>query len=91
MIPEAELRKYQAKHLGMVQDIIKRMAQNSFVVKGWSVTLFAVIFAIVRSENASRSTSLIVLVPTLIFWGLDAFYLRQERLFRTLHNFCWQH
>ena len=27
------------KHLEMVQDVIKRMASNSFILKGWAVTL----------------------------------------------------
>lgn len=26
------------------------------------------------------------LLPTLAFWGLDAYYLRQERLFRALYD-----
>jgi len=27
------------KHLEMIQDVIKRMASNSFLLKGWSLTL----------------------------------------------------
>ncbi len=28
----------------------------------------------------------LALFPALAFWGLDAYYLRQERLFRALHD-----
>ena len=34
------------KHLEMVQGVINRMANNSFMLKGWAVTLVAGIFAL---------------------------------------------
>ena len=36
------------KHLEMVQGVINRMASNSFMLKGWAVTLVAGIFAFPR-------------------------------------------
>ena len=41
------------QHLQMIQDVITRMANNSFMLKGWAVTLIAGIFAL-----ASKDTSL---------------------------------
>ena len=35
------------KHLEMIQSIITRMAQNSFMIKGWSLTLVVAMFAFV--------------------------------------------
>ncbi len=73
------------KHLEMIQGNISRMGRNSFLLKGWSVTLVAAIIALsVRNPNALFV--LIALFPALVFWGLDAFYLQQERLFRRLYR-----
>ena len=38
------------KHLEMVQDVIKRMASNSFILKGWAVTLVAGIMALAEKD-----------------------------------------
>lgn len=73
------------KHLEMIQGIINRMAKNSFALKGWAVTLVAGIFAL-ASKDADKLFCLIAYAPILVFWGLDAYYLLQERLYRTLYN-----
>lgn len=74
------------RHMTDIQGIIGRLSQHSFVIRGWSVTLVSVVFAII-ADRAQSSASLltVALVPTVIFWGLDAYYLRQERLFRELY------
>ncbi len=71
------------KYLEFVQAIITRMARNSFFLKGWAVTLVAAIFAL-TVNNPSSYFLAVAIFPTLAFWGLDAYYLRQERLFRKL-------
>lgn len=77
----------QVKHLEMVQGVIDRMANNSFLLKGWSITLVAAILAAYASQsNPSTAFALLALFPALVFWGLDAFYLRTERKFRKLHD-----
>ncbi len=68
-------------HLELIQGIIKRLAQNSFAMKGWAVTLISAIFALLK-EPALH----IAILPAFVFWGLDAYYLRQERLFRKLYD-----
>jgi hypothetical protein len=73
------------KHLEMIQAVITRMGSNSFSVKGWSVTLVAALFALAASQNKPDFV-LIAFLPAIVFWGLDAYYLRQERLFRALYN-----
>lgn len=73
------------KHLEMIQLVISRMANNSFLLKGWSVTLTAAIFAL-AAKDADRSFFIVTLLPVIMFWGLDAYFLHQERLFRKLYD-----
>jgi len=73
------------KYLEMVQAIIGRMASNSFVVKGWSLTITGAILAFATSSENGWSGA-IALIPCLAFWRLDAHYLRQERLYRCLFD-----
>ena len=72
-------------HLQMLQGVISRMGSNSFVLKGWNVTLASALFALAAKDSNSRFI-LIAILPTLAFWCLDAYYLRQERLFRKLYE-----
>lgn len=73
------------KHLEMLQDIISRMAKNSFLLKGWNVVLVSAIFALASSESKSQLVYLAYL-PMVMFWLLDGYFLRQERLFRKLYD-----
>ena len=74
-----------AKHIELVQGVINRMAGNSFLLKGWSVTLVAGLLALAAS-GWDWTYSALGLLPSLSFWRLDAYYVRQERLFRKLHD-----
>lgn len=69
----------------MIQDIISRMAKNTFALKGWAVTLVSGLFALV-ANNANYLYYLIAYIPVITFWLLDAYYLKQERLYRSLYN-----
>ena len=73
------------RHLEMIQGVINRMAANSFKLKGWAVTLVSGIFAL-ASRDEDKLYFLIAYIPIVIFWGLDSYYLLQERLFRSLYN-----
>lgn len=73
------------KYLDLVQGVINRMASNSFALKGWAVTLVAGIFAL-ASKESDKCYFLIAYIPIIVFWGLDAYYLWQERLYRSLYN-----
>jgi hypothetical protein len=76
---------HSVKHLEMIQAVIARMGQNSFFVKGWSIALVTATLA-VASQQLSVGVSLLALFPASCFWYLDAYYLRQERLYRRLFN-----
>lgn len=73
------------KHLEFLQSTISRLTTNSFLLKGWTLTIAAAIlgFAV---NTSSRGMSLVVLVTTIPFWVLDTYVLRQERLFRRLYD-----
>ena len=73
------------KHLEFIQGVINRLASDSFRIKGWSVVLVAALFVLLAREG--RIDFLYIgLVPVLFFWGLDGYFLWQERLFRALYD-----
>lgn len=73
------------KHLEMIEAIIGRMAQNSFQLKGWSMTLIAIVGA-VSAQGADKRFILLAFIPILGFWILDSFYLEQERKYKQLYK-----
>ncbi|WP_418328806.1 hypothetical protein [Ruminococcus sp.] len=73
------------KHLEMIQAVINRMASNSFMLKGWAVTLVAGIMAL-SAKDTDKMYFLVAYIPIIIFWGLDSYYLLQERLYRSLYK-----
>jgi hypothetical protein len=74
------------KHLDFLQLVITRMNVNSFLIKGWAVTLVAAMFAF-AAKDANSKYVYITLVTTIVFWLLDAYYLSQERQYRDLYNY----
>lgn len=73
------------KHLEMIQGVISRMASNSFSLKGWAVTLVAGIF-VLAGKDTDKMYFLVAYLPIIVFWGLDSYYLLQERLYRALYD-----
>ncbi|MDE0122654.1 MAG: hypothetical protein OXS33_13155 [bacterium] len=72
-------------HLGMIQGVVNRLAQSSFLLKGWSVVLVSALLAF--AANSSEELVLyIALLPSVVFWALDGYFLWQERLFRALYD-----
>jgi len=78
-------RDSQIRHLEAIQGVMNRMAQNSFSLKGWSVTLVSALFALAAAKS-NPGFVLLAYVPACIFWILDGYFLRQERLFRALYD-----
>jgi hypothetical protein len=73
-------------HLSMIQGAIGRMGQNAFNAKTWAVTVMAAVFALGPPAGTDARWTAIVIVPLLLFWAMDAYFLRQEHLFRRLYN-----
>lgn len=73
------------KHLELIQGVVNRLAAASFRIKGWAVVLVgALLVLVVREDRAALAA--IGFIPVALFWGLDAYFLWQERLFRALYD-----
>tara|TARA_R110001583_G_scaffold123940_1_gene275403 strand:+ start:19433 stop:19858 length:426 start_codon:yes stop_codon:yes gene_type:complete len=72
-------------HLGILQNVIQRMASNSSSAKAWCVTLVSAILVIIADKGKSEY-ALIAVMPTLLFLFLDAYYLGLEQGFRNSYN-----
>lgn len=73
------------KEIDLIQGCITRMANNSFLIKGWLISIVAVVITLSFGE-----TKVFLLLPTVLlvvisFWYLDAFFLRTEKLYRDLY------
>lgn len=73
------------EHLTMIQTVIARLANNSFVVKGWSVTLTAALLGFAAADN-DASFAWIAFGAATVFAVLDARYLALEGKYIDLYN-----
>lgn len=73
------------KHLDFIQNAINRLSSNSFTLKGWSVTLVSALFAL-SANNTSVFFVYLAYIPAIAFWGLDGYFLSQERKYRKLYD-----
>ena len=69
------------KHLDFIQNTITRMSHNSFLLKGWAVTLVGALFAL-SSKDIGSGITVIAMLLAMMFWLLDAYYLSREHLYR---------
>lgn len=84
---EKEISKEELhKEIDLIQSCINRMANNSFLLKGWTVSLIAVILALSPDDIDGFVVTVAVFVTTVSFWYLDAFFLRTERMYRKMYN-----
>ena len=73
------------EHLKLISNVVDRVGRNSFQLKAWAVILVAAIFALASREVDYRFY-LVGLLPAFTFWGLDGYYLWQEKYFRALYD-----
>jgi hypothetical protein len=74
------------KHLEFIQTTIGRMADHSFLLKGWAITISIGLFAFLKDTTIDFHQALLLNLPILIFWLMDSFYLSKERAFRSLYE-----
>ena len=79
------MHENKLKHLEFIQDVITRMNANSFLIKGWSVTLVSALFAL-AAANANVRYAIVAYIPVIVFWLLDGFFIAQERQYRELYK-----
>ncbi len=70
------------QYLQMMQDNIARMANNSANCKTWMVTIVAGLCAIGCSIKDMNGWIFLAIIPVVVFWYLDTFYLQMERKMR---------
>ena len=81
------------KHLEFIQNIITRMNSNSFMIKGWCVTLVSALFALAaKDSNTNFAVITCIVIPAL--WFLDSWkyyingicWIIREKHFRKLYD-----
>jgi hypothetical protein len=73
------------KHLDYIQQTITRMATVSFQIKAWNIGLVTAVLAFAAGDK-NPAFLWAALLPAVMLWFLDSFYLRQERLYRALYD-----
>jgi hypothetical protein len=70
------------KEIDLIQNVIARMAGNSFQIKGWALTL--IVGSMILSPNPQQR--LLAFIPLVAFWYLDSYYLQLEKCYRKLYE-----
>lgn len=72
-------------HLEFIQGVINRLSSNTFLFKGWSITIIGAVFTAMIATNDNDFLWLILGI-VLMFWAIDAYYLMLERGYRKLYK-----
>lgn len=86
------MNEKKIKHLEFIQNVINRMAANSFKLKAWCMTIVAALITVANTaitkdsmENC-RLLFWIGLVLVFIFGYMDCYYLKKERQYCLLYD-----
>ena len=79
------MNEKKLKHLEFIQNVITRMNTNSFLLKGWAVTLISAVFAL-AAKDANLEYILVTYIAIPTFWLLDGFFISIERQYRKLYD-----
>ena len=85
-IDQEARKKDLLKEIDLIQSIVNRMANTSFLIKGWTITMITFIFA----YKSDKDAVILVFIPIILFWLLDAHFLQYERLYRKLYQWVIQ-
>ena len=61
-------------HLEFIQGVINRLSSNTFLFKGWSITIIGAVFTTMIATN-NNDFLWLVLGVVLMFWVIDSYYL----------------
>lgn len=75
-------REVLNKEIDLIQGCINRMAHNSFIIKGWLISLIAVVLTLLPEKFEIKWLCLVGLLITICFWYLDGYFLKIERLYK---------
>jgi len=84
------------KEIDLVQGVISRMASNSFNIKAWAIGIVGGVMALAGdvffAETAETVNptglwiNIFLVLVVLMFWYLDGFFLKTEKLYRNLYR-----
>ena len=82
-----------SEYLILIQGVISRMANNAFLVKGWSITLTAALLALAGSLSAKGSFNehiffMVNFACLLGFLWLDSYFYYNEKKYRELYDYA---
>jgi hypothetical protein len=72
-------------YLGILQGVISRMAANSASSKTWCIALVSAVVVII-ADKEKPDFVWISIIPIVLFFFLDAYYLGLEQQVRELYN-----
>ena len=81
-----EVKDIMFKEVDLIQGVINRMASNSFMIKGWSLTVAGIAYSLNLSFGKVWILGVGITLLCFLFWFLDTFFLRTERKYRALYN-----
>lgn len=87
----SKLQNVLHKELDLIQAVITRMAQNSFYMKGWCITLVAAIFSLSKKVGTVKDVAMPLAIMAAFFWVLDTNYLSLEKKYRGLYTWVLEH
>ncbi len=74
-------------HLAMLQGVISRMGANAFTLKALAATFGSAAVAVMSTvQTPSLYYAVAAAVPMIVFWLMEAQYLRLERAYRKLYD-----
>lgn len=73
------------EYFKIIQNTINRLARNSFLIKAWTITLIGSVSILTFSIINTLIFSVLAGI-TVVFWILDSYYLKVEKLYRMLYN-----
>lgn len=80
-----EHEEFKRQHLEFVQNVITRMASNSFQIKGFTMVM-ATLLAGLWGESKNILFLYLVIPATIMCAFVDAYYLQFERKYRKLYS-----
>lgn len=69
-------------YISLLQENITRMASNCTSCKSWLISIVSALFALQLVSSDLKPYLWISIIPTVLFFLLDAYYLGQEKRFR---------
>lgn len=74
------------KATAFVEKMVKEERNGQLVIKGWFVSIYAVILALLPERVNMFLLCISLVAVNVIFWYLDGFFLRTEKIYRKIYD-----